>query len=111
MPRRTPPTHPLALRRLTALGDRLRAARLRRKMSQTMLAERVGVTRQTIIKLEDGNPATSLATVLRVLSVLGLGADIDRLAADDTLGRDLQDNELTRAPPSSSALPIRATKP
>lgn len=109
MPRRTPPTHPQARRQLAALGDRLRAARLRRKMSQPMLAERVGVSVPTIGKLEDGNPTSSLATVLRVLAVLGMGADIDQLAADDRLGRSLQDNELTRAPPASSPSPKRAT--
>ena len=109
MPRRTPPTHPQARRQLIALGDRLRAARLRRKMSQPMLAERVGVSVPTIGKLEDGNPSSSLATVLRVLAVLGMGADIDLLAADDTLGRSLQDNELRRAPPASPPQPTRAT--
>ena len=67
-----------------------------------MLAERVGVSVPTIGKLENGNPSSSLATVLRVLAVLGMGADIDQLAADDKLGRSLQDNELTRAPPASS---------
>lgn len=108
MPRLTPPTHPQALRRLIALGDRLRMARLRRKMTQTMLAERVGVSRQTILKLEDGNPATSLATLLRVLSALGMGEDVDVLAADDSLGRSLQDNERTRAPRVSSAQSTRA---
>jgi transcriptional regulator with XRE-family HTH domain len=105
MAKRTPPTHPRARRQLAALGARLRAARLRRKMSQPMLAERVGVSVPTIGKLEDGNPSTSLATVLRVLSALGMDADIDLLAADDTLGRSLQDNELKRAPPARSARP------
>lgn len=76
-----------------------------------MLAERVGVSTPTIVKLEDGNPTTSLATMLRVLAVLGMGADIDLLAADDTLGRSLQDNELTRAPPASSPQPKRAPSP
>ena len=99
MPKRTPPTHPLARRRIVALGKRLRAARLRRKMTQPMLAERVGVSVPTIGKLEDGDPSTSLATMLRVLAVLGLAADIDLLAAQDTLGRSLQDNELKRAMP------------
>lgn len=80
-----------------ALGDRLRAARLRRGMTQAILAERVGVTVSTIGKLEGGNPATSLATMLRTLQMLGLGTDIDELAADDPLGRTLQDNQLVRA--------------
>ncbi len=74
-----------------------------------MLAERVGVSTPTIVKLEDGNPSISLATMLRVLAVLGMGADIDLLAAHDTLGRSLQDSELTRAPPAGSAQAMGAT--
>lgn len=76
-----------------------------------MLAERVGVSTPTIVKLEAGNPTISLATMLRVLAVLGMGADIDLLAANDTLGRNLQDNELKRAPPTGSAPRMRATIP
>lgn len=38
MSKRTPPTHPHAQRQIVALGKRLREARLRRKMSQPMLA-------------------------------------------------------------------------
>jgi hypothetical protein len=34
--------------------------------------------------------------VLRVLTVLGLADDIDLLAAEDALGRELQDNALRR---------------
>lgn len=68
-------------------------------MTQPMLAERVGVSVPTIGKLEDGDPSTSLATMLRVLSALGLAADIDLLAAQDTRGRSLQDSELKRAMP------------
>jgi transcriptional regulator with XRE-family HTH domain len=73
-----------------------------------MLAERVGVSVPTIGKLEDGNPATSLATMLRVLGALGLAADIDLLAAQDTLGRSLQDSELKRAMPTQHARAISA---
>lgn len=98
MAKRTPPTHPQARRQIKALGSRLRAARLRRGMSQDMLAERVGVSRQTVSKLEAGDPSISLATTLRVLAALGLSEDLDRLAADDVLGHSLTDAKLTRAP-------------
>ena len=83
MAKRTPPTPPAGRRQLEALGARLRAARLRREMSQAALAEKVGVHVQTILKLESGNPATSLATMLLVLRALGMAADIDALAAQD----------------------------
>jgi transcriptional regulator with XRE-family HTH domain len=98
MPKRTPPTFPAGLRQLAALGERLRAARRRRRLTQAVVAARVGVSKQTLAKLEAGNPSTSLATTLRLLQVLGLGQDIDRLAADDELGRKLQDLEQP-APP------------
>jgi transcriptional regulator with XRE-family HTH domain len=96
MAKRIPPTHPRAQRQIEALGKRLRAARMRRSMTQEVMAERVGVSVPTIAKLENGDPSTSLATVLRVLTVLGLADHIDSLAAEDTLGRELQDNALRR---------------
>ncbi len=76
----------------------MRAARLRRGMSQAILAERVGVTIQTVGKLEAGNATTSVATLMRMLHVLGLGQDIDLLAADDEQGHAIQDSQLKRAP-------------
>ena len=101
MAKRTPPTHPRLQRQIVALGERLRAARMRRSMTQEVMAERVGVSIPTIGKLENGDPSTSLATMLRVLAVLGLADDINLIAAHDALGRELQDNALRRrnAPP------------
>jgi len=78
------------------LGARLRAARMRRRMTQEVLAQRVGVSVPTIGKLENGDPSTSMATVLRTLTALGLAEDIDRIAAEDALGRALQDSALKR---------------
>ena len=101
MAKRTPPTHPRLQRQIAALGQRLRVARMRRSMPQEVMAARVGVSIPTIAKLENGEPSTSLATMLRVLAVLGLADDIDLIAAHDALGRELQDNALRRsnAPP------------
>lgn len=101
MAKRIPPTHPRVQRQIEALSQRLRAARMRRSMTQEVMAERVGVSVPTIAKLENGDPSTSMATVLRALTVLGLAGDIDLIAAQDTLGRELQDNALrrTNAPP------------
>lgn len=61
------------------------------------MAERVGVSTPTLAKLENGDPSTSLATVLRALSALGLDADIDLIASQDPLGRALQDHALKRS--------------
>lgn len=114
MAKRIPPTHPRAQRQIESLSQRLRAARLRRSMTQEVMAERVGVSVPTIAKLENGDPSISLATVLRALTVLGLADDIDLIAAQDTLGRELQDNALrrTNAPPRPLTTPMpRPTTP
>lgn len=100
MPRTSPPAYPRHRQQLAALGDRLRAARLRRRLTQAMVAERVGIAIPTLRKLEAGDPAVSLATLIRVLHVLGLGQDIDVLAAHDTLGRALQDQALNAPRPA-----------
>lgn len=94
MSRRTLSTHPRHAGQIEDLGARLRAARLRRKLTQALLAERVGISLPTLRKLEAGDPSSSLATVIRVLHMLGLASDIDLLAANDALGRSLQDAEL-----------------
>jgi len=65
MAKRTPPTHPSARRAIQALGERLR-----REMTQAIMAERVGVSVPTLKKLEEGDPTTSFAAMVRALSVL-----------------------------------------
>lgn len=102
MAKRTVPVFPQGQRQLEALGERLRLARQRRRLTQAVVAARVGVSKQTLAKLEAGNASTSLATLVRLLGVLGLADDLDRLAADDELGRRLQDMEL-KAPPRGRA--------
>ncbi|MBX7113922.1 MAG: helix-turn-helix domain-containing protein [Myxococcaceae bacterium] len=79
---------------MAALGERLRIARLRRKLTSVLFAERMGVSRDTLYRLERGDPGISLGTYLRALRVLGLDQDLDLLAKDDVLGRRLQDERL-----------------
>ncbi|MFD2827207.1 helix-turn-helix domain-containing protein [Leeuwenhoekiella polynyae] len=80
---------------LQALGENIKLARLRRKLTMNQVSERAGISRPTLSSLEKGNPAVSLGIVLQVLLVLGLEKDILLLAKDDTLGRKIQDADLT----------------
>jgi transcriptional regulator with XRE-family HTH domain len=82
---------PGALRRLTLFGARLRLARKRRGISSVLMAERVRISRDTLNRVEKGDPVVSLGTYMRVLRVLGLDEDLDLIAKDDVLGRKLQD--------------------
>lgn len=84
---------------MRALGERLRVARLRRRISTILMAERVGVSRDTLHRLEQGDPNIALGTYARILRVLGLDRDLDALAGDDELGRKLQDQAIARQRP------------
>jgi transcriptional regulator with XRE-family HTH domain len=94
MPTKQPPMYLSQKKLLQALGERLRLARLRRKLGVAITCERAGISRMTLYRAEAGNSAVALGTVVRILSVLGLESDLDQIARDDKLGRLLQDNEL-----------------
>lgn len=55
------------------------------------MAERSFVSRTTLRKLEAGDLSVSTAILARVLEVLALDEDLDRIAADDELGNRLAD--------------------
>ena len=57
---------------LERLGENIRRARVRRRMSQDELADACGISRKTLYALEHGEPGTSLATAFSVLWHLGL---------------------------------------
>jgi transcriptional regulator with XRE-family HTH domain len=81
---------------LRQVGENLRLARLRRKLSAAKVAERAGISRNTLYLLEKGTPSTSIATLFRVLIVLGMEKDFLKLASDDELGRKLEDARLSK---------------
>ena len=60
------------------------------------IADRATVTRLTVSKVEHGDPTVFMGIYARVLFALNLENDITLLAADDALGRQLQDAELLR---------------
>jgi transcriptional regulator with XRE-family HTH domain len=97
MPRVVQPPFPVSRRQLSAFGERLRLARKRRKISTVLMAERAGISRDTLNRVEKGDPAVSLGTYLRILRVLGLDGDLELLAGEDRLGRKLQDLALDPA--------------
>lgn len=79
---------------LSELGENIRLARLRRKLSTKQIAERADVGRSTLVSIEKGSPSVSMGAYLQVLQVLGLEKDLLLVARDDELGRKLQDAEI-----------------
>jgi len=79
---------------LKEMGENIKLARLRRKLSAEQVAERAGISRSTLWQVEKGVPGTSLGIYVQVLFVLGLEKDILLIAKDDELGRKLQNANL-----------------
>jgi transcriptional regulator with XRE-family HTH domain len=101
----TPSLLPRVSRLLDGFGGNLKLARLRRKYSAETVAQRAGITRRTLSKVEQGDPTVAFGVYARVMQVLRLEDDLTQLALDDVLGRKLQDVGLTpkrRAPKKSS---------
>ncbi len=105
MGRSTPSLVPRVARLLDDFGALLKLARLRRKLSAETVAQRAGITRRTLSKVEKGDSAVALGVYARVMQALRLENDLALLAKDDELGRKLQDAGIVarlRAPKRSS---------
>ena len=76
------------------LGENIKLARKRRKLTTIQVAERAGIDRSTLYQIEKDNSSVSMGAYFNVLRVLGLHEDFLKLAADDEFGRKLQDLEL-----------------
>ncbi|MRH29876.1 helix-turn-helix domain-containing protein [Microbacterium sp. SYP-A9085] len=83
------------------IGERLRAARLERKMSLRHLAQEVGVSASLISQVETGKTRPSVATLVSLANLLGisidevLGLEVDHQGEDEytdlrTLGPEIQ---------------------
>lgn len=79
---------------LRQFGDRLRLARLRRRLSAKQVAERAGMAPMTLRSLERGGSGVTMGAYLAVMQVLGIEKDLDLLGKADPVGRELQDAQL-----------------
>ena len=102
MGRSTSPALPSVERILSTLGENIRLARRRRKLSAQLVAERAGMSRPTLRAVERGDAGVTLGSIANVLHSLGLENDLALVARDDELGRKLQDAALAAPQPRKS---------
>lgn len=86
--------YPKATKALQAMGENLRLARRRRKITSKMMAERANLSLMTLRAIERGSSHVSMCNYMAVVACLGFQDEIAAVASDDVLGRDLQDAAL-----------------
>lgn len=92
--KRRAPVFPNNQKSLALLGENIKLACKRRGYTQSLIAERTGISRLTVRKIEQGDPTVSIGHYVAVLGVLGMVEDLSKVASDDELGRKLQDIKL-----------------
>ena len=95
MPKKSIVLLPETLNILEQMGLQIKYARLRRKISAEIVAERAGISRATLCAIEMGSPSVAMGCYAAVLHALNyMDKDLLLVAKDDELGRKLQDLDL-----------------
>jgi transcriptional regulator with XRE-family HTH domain len=83
---------------LAKLGEDIAVARKKRRISTVSMAERAFISRNTLHKLEKGDPKVSIGIYATVLAMLGLVERLGDVAdrSEDELGLDLAEDALPR---------------
>ena len=80
---------------LKTMGEQIKLARLRRDLPAELVAERAGISRSSLWKVESGSPAVAIGIYAAVLHALGgMDKDLSLVAKNDEMGRQMQDLNL-----------------
>jgi transcriptional regulator with XRE-family HTH domain len=88
---------PVSIRsELKKLGEDLKKARLRRRLKMTVVADRAGISLETLAKIQKGNSGVSIGNYSAVIFAIGLGTDWMGLAGieNDRMGRMLDEERI-----------------
>jgi transcriptional regulator with XRE-family HTH domain len=94
-------TSPATKRELRSLGARIREARLRRELTQKLIAERASIALQTLQRIERGDPGVSAGAYAMVLQSLGLLEGWGNIG--DSLGEELAEEQLRKRAPRETS--------
>lgn len=83
---------------LKNLGDSLKKARLRRRLKMVTVADRAGISRETLAKIQKGDSGVSIGNYAAVIFALGLGVEWMGLAdiSEDKVGQALDEERIPR---------------
>ena len=81
-------------RMLEKMGENIKLARKRRSYTAIDVASRANIHRETLSKIENGDPSVSMGAYYNLLRVLRLEDDIINIAKNDDFGKKLQDLKL-----------------
>lgn len=84
-------------RALKVLGHDIAVARKRRRVPQQLLADRMLISRQTVQRLEAGDPTVSLGVLASALFILGFTPRLETLLAPESDAIGISE-DLTRLP-------------
>lgn len=83
-----------ALRNVEQLGATIRLKRKEMGLSQSALAEQLGVERKWVLRLEAGNPKAEFALVLKALEFVGASVLLRDKAAQMSKGKPAEVSRL-----------------
>lgn len=83
---------------LRQLGSNIRTARIRRRITMDLMAERASISRTTLTKVEKGDSSVSFGTYATVIFILGMVAKLESLldTSKDELGLDIEEENRPR---------------
>lgn len=76
MPATAPPISPQDRKRLALLGERLRLARKRQRVTAVAAAQAAGISRVTLHRVERGEPTVAIGAWIAIATALGLSFDL-----------------------------------
>ena len=83
---------------LKKLGNDIKEARIRRKIPTALMAERIGISRNTLRSIENGVPSVSVGLYVTAIYILGMLDRVKDLAdiAFDSVGQALMSETLPK---------------
>ena len=96
MTRKTVILSPATQQVLEKMGANIKKSRLRRNLRAELVAERAGISTDTLSSIEKGASTVSIGAYAAVLAVLELDKDLELIALDEEGKKQFQEQNLQR---------------